>query len=138
MDAGNARGKALAAINVTPMIDVLLVLLIIFMMITPALQRGLDSQIPQPPKAGVPEPPSAVVVEVLRDAGGPPAYRINQKTILKPQMADELRGIFAARRDRTMFVKGDAALTFNDIAKVVDLGHQAGVDSIAWMTPGAR
>jgi len=136
MDAGDARGKALAAINVTPMIDVLLVLLIIFMVITPAMQRGLDSRIPQPPKTDAPTLPSTVVVEVLRGAGGEPVYRVNQTAVPQSQMLAELNSVFAQRSDKTMFVKGDAALTFKEIAAVVDLGHQAGVESVALMTRG--
>ena len=138
MGAGDARGKALATINVTPMIDVLLVLLIIFMVITPVMQRGLDSQIPQPPKAGAPTPPSTVVVEVLRGAGGEPVYRVNQAVVQQSQMLGELDAVFAQRSDKTMFVKGDAGLTFKEIAAVVDLGHQAGVESVALMTQGER
>ena len=136
MDAGDGRGKALATINVTPMIDVLLVLLVIFMVITPAMQRGLDSQIPQPPKAGAPTPPSTVVVEVLRGTGDAPVYRINQTVVPQSQMLADLETVFAPRSDKTMFVKGDAGLAFKDIAAVVDLGHQAGVESVALMTRG--
>jgi len=120
------------------MIDVLLVLLIIFMVITPAMQHGLDSRIPQPPKTGTPTPPSTVVVEVLRGAGGEPVYRVNQAVVQQSRMLGELDAVFAQRSDKTMFVKGDAALTFKDIAAVVDLGHQAGVESVALMTQGER
>lgn len=135
MDAGNGTGKAVAEINVTPMIDVLLVLLIIFLVIQPKAPNGLNSQIPQPSKEGATTPPTTVVVEVLSGADGRPIYTINQRPFAREEVVAELKAIFAPRNDRTMFVKGDAALTFNDIAEVVDMGHQAGVVQIALLTP---
>ena len=135
MDAGNGTGKAVANINVTPMIDVLLVLLIIFMMIQPQAPDGLKSQLPQPSTEATPTPPSTVVVEVLSGEGNEPIFKINQTTVPRSQMLGELRGIFVARRDRTMFVKGDAALTFKDVAEVVNLGRAAGVETIGLITP---
>lgn len=137
MDAGSGTNKAVAGINVTPMIDVLLVLLIIFLVIQPMSPSGLKSVIPQPSKAEAPTPPETVVVEVVQSGGkgaGGVVYRINQRAFLRSQIVDELRTIFAARGDRTMFVKGDAALTFADVAQVVDMGHQAGVEQIGLMT----
>jgi biopolymer transport protein TolR len=136
MDAGNGTRRAVAEINVTPLIDVLLVLLIIFMVIQPASQSGLDSRIPQPSKPGASTPPSTVVVEVLAGMDNKPAYRINEKPFARSEMVGELRAIFASRSDRTVFVKGDAALTYEDVADVVDMGHRAGVQNVALMTPG--
>lgn len=136
MDAGNGTRKAVATINVTPMIDVLLVLLILFMMIQPQAQRGLKSQIPQPSKTGDPTPPSTVVVEVSPGRGSQPVYRINQTAVQRSELDSQLRAIFATGRDRTLFVKGDAALNFEDVADVVDMGHAAGVETIGLITPG--
>jgi biopolymer transport protein ExbD/biopolymer transport protein TolR len=138
MDAGNGEGRAVAAINVTPMIDVLLVLLIIFMVIVPQAPKGLNSQIPQPSKSTDRTPPDVVVVEVLPDRGSGPIYRINQTTVSRSQVAAELRTIFAPRRDRTMFVKGDSALSFRDVAEVVDMGHAAGVENVGLLTAGVN
>jgi biopolymer transport protein ExbD/biopolymer transport protein TolR len=120
------------------MIDVLLVLLIIFMMIQPQAPSGLRSQIPQPPQSDAPAPPAAIVVEVTPGADEKPVYRINQTPVPQSQLASQLRAIFAARLDRTMFVKGDAALDFQDVAQVVDLGHAAGVVTIGLITPGSH
>ena len=137
MNAGNGTGKAVAEINVTSMIDVLLVLLIIFLLIQPKAPNGLTSQVPQPSKEGAPTPPSTVVVEVLPDAGdGGPIYRVNQTVVPRAELGPQLRTIFASRMDRTMFVKGDAALNFEDVAEVVDMGHAAGVVTIGLITPG--
>ncbi|HWG18283.1 MAG TPA: biopolymer transporter ExbD [Acidobacteriaceae bacterium] len=138
MDAGNGTRRAVSEINVTPLIDVLLVLLIIFMMIQPAKQSGLNSQIPQPSKPGAATPPSTVVVEVSPGADSQPVYKINEKPFARSEVTGELRAIFASRSDRTIFVKGDAALTYRDVAEVVDMGHRAGVQNIALMRPGAE
>jgi biopolymer transport protein TolR len=136
MDAGNGTRRAVAEINVTPLIDVLLVLLIIFMMIQPARQSGLNSQLPQPSRPGASTPPSTVVVEVLAGIDNKPVYRINEKPFALSEMVGELRAIFASRSDRTVFVKGDSGLTYQDVADVVDMGHRAGVQNVALMTPG--
>ena len=139
MNAGNGTGKAVAEINVTPMIDVLLVLLIIFLLIQPKAPNGLTSQVPQPSKEGAPTLPSTVVVEVLPGAGGGgPIYRINQAAVPRTQVVATLKAVFAPRNDRTMFVKGDASLTFRDVAEAVDMGHQAGVANIGLITPGTE
>ena len=133
MDAGDGTGKAVAQINVTPMIDVLLVLLIIFMMIQAQAPSGLNSQIPQPSKSGDATPPSTVVVEVSPGAGDGPIYRVNQAVVPRAELGPRLRTIFASRSDQTMFVKGDAALDFEDVAEVVNMGHAAGVKTIGLM-----
>jgi biopolymer transport protein TolR len=138
MDAGNGTRRAVAEINVTPLIDVLLVLLIIFMMIQPSKQSGLNSQIPQPSKPGAETPATTVVVEVLPGADTQPVYKINEKPFARSEVAGELRAIFASRSDRTIFVKGDASLTYQDVAEVVDVGHRAGVQNIALMRPAAE
>lgn len=136
MDAGNGTRRAVSEINVTPLIDVLLVLLIIFLVIQPAKQSGLNSQIPQPSRPGAETPPSTVVVEVEPGPDKQPVYKINEKPFARSEVTNELRAIFAARSDRTIFVKGDASLTYQDVAEVVDMGHRAGVQNIALMRPG--
>ena len=138
MDAGDGTGKAVAQINVTPMIDVLLVLLIIFMMIQPQAASGLNSQIPQPSKPGDAAPPSTVVVQVSPGEGDGPIYRLNETVVPRAELGPRLRTIFATRMDRTMFVKGDAALDFEDVAEVVNVGHASGVVTIGLITPGSE
>jgi biopolymer transport protein ExbD/biopolymer transport protein TolR len=136
MGGGGGTGKAVSDINVTPLIDVLLVLLIIFMVIVPVTPKGLETLIPQPPKSNTPEPPSqTIVVQVISNGGGEPAYKINDTSFNKSEIEPKLAEIFATRQEKVMFVKGDEALDFRKIAEVIDFGHQAEVDNIGLITP---
>ena len=133
---GGGTGKAMSDINVTPMIDVLLVLLIIFMVIIPTGLHGLDSLIPQPPKdKTAPPPEQTIVVQVMSNGNGAPSYKINEDDFAKAALEPKLAEIFAARNEKVMFIKGDSNLDFGKVAEVVDMGAEAGVDHIALITP---
>jgi biopolymer transport protein ExbD/biopolymer transport protein TolR len=134
---GGGTGGAVSDINVTPLIDVLLVLLIIFMVIVPVTPKGLDTLIPQPPKnhQDQPENDRTIVVSVLANGKGEPSYMINQDAFPKSQIESKLAEIFATRQEKVMFVKGDASLDFVKVAEVIDMGHQAEVDNIGLITP---
>lgn len=136
MSNSNSR-EVTSAINVTPMIDVLLVLLIIFMVIVPALPRGESAQIPQP-SVNVPMRGAPVVLEVLKGGGGVISFRINQQGVARQDVQARLANIFANRAERVLFVRGDDGLSFTQVADAIDMGHAAGVDHIGLLTPGTQ
>ncbi len=124
-------------INVTPMIDILLVLLIIFMAITPISPKGLEALVPQPPKTNQPlkENDTAIVLSILHGNGGQPAYKINETDVQKSDIAGRLQTIFSTRATKVMFIKGDKELDFAPIANAIDIAKGAGVDHVGLMTP---
>ena len=124
-------------INVTPMIDILLVLLIIFMAITPVSPKGLEALVPQPPKNNQPqkENDTAIVVSILHGAGGQPAYKINETDVQKSDLAGRLQTIFSTRATKVMFIKADKDLDFAPVANAIDIAKGAGVDHVGLITP---
>ena len=137
MGGGGGTNKAIGDINVTPLIDVLLVLLIIFMVIVPVTPKGLNTLVPQPPKNKDQSEPNdrTIVVSIQANGKGEPAYLINQDVFPKAQIEPKLAEIFATRQEKVMFVKGDKDLDFGKVAEVIDFGHQADVDNIGLITP---
>ncbi len=127
-----ARGGRDAEINVTPLIDILLVLLIIFMVILPQHEMGELAQIPLPnPDKATPNPNEPVVIQ-LKDTGDGkrPELAINQKQVGWNELGGTLETIFRSRNDRTAFVKGDPDVEFSFVAEALDISHRAGAERI--------
>jgi biopolymer transport protein ExbD/biopolymer transport protein TolR len=117
-------------INVTPFIDILLVLLVIFMTITPNASRGLNTTIPLSAPLDHPQEESVVVLSM--DQAG--VLKINQDTVSPSDLIGRLQEIFKRRNDRTVFVQASEKLLFNDVAQLIDSARGAGVDRIGLMT----
>jgi biopolymer transport protein ExbD len=125
-------------INVTPMIDILLVLLIIFMVIVPVTPKGLEALVPQPPKNPTQQQNDnqrTIVVQVMYRKGAAPSYKINETDVAKGELLAKLTEIYSNRAERIMFVRGDDDVDFRYVAEVIDIGRSANVDHIGLMTP---
>ncbi|HXN52985.1 MAG TPA: biopolymer transporter ExbD [Candidatus Acidoferrum sp.] len=132
ISVGGSNRGIFVEMNVVPLIDVLLVLLVIFMII-PHKQSGFLAELPQPATALPLDPqPAAIVIQVLADG----SLRINQEVVEWDGLRGRLEQIFGSRANRTAFVRGDGALEFQIVARVIDVMHAAGVSSVGLMTPG--
>ena len=134
VENGLTSGQLRGDINVTPLIDVLLVLLIIFMVIAPVLPHGLDTALPHRSINPNPSPEAPIVVQIMSARNGILRYKINQDDVSLNELGGRLSFIFSVRADKVMFVKGDDNLDFSFIARVVDIGKNAGADHIGLLT----
>jgi biopolymer transport protein TolR len=131
ISVGGNRG-IFVEMNVVPLIDVLLVLLVIFMII-PHKQSGMMADLPQPASPHQADPqPAPIVIQVRADG----SLRINQEYVAWDGLRARLEQILGSRANRTAFVRGDGALEFQVVAKVIDTMRAAGVTSVGLMTPG--
>jgi biopolymer transport protein TolR len=126
MSAGGAKGLT-NEINVTPMIDVLLVLLIIFMLVVPMSRKAIDLQLPDPSEQQQSSnPPPQIVLEVLPNNG----FAVNKEPLTRANLAARLKEIYDGRPEKIIFVKGDPKVKYADVIFAMDVARGAGVKVI--------
>jgi biopolymer transport protein TolR len=130
---GSSKLGTMAEMNVVPLIDILLVLLVIFMAIRPQMQYGLPADLPQQTDSKDKAPPQLglIVVQVLGDA----TVRVNQDPVQWQDLQGRLQEIFRMRANRVAFVRGDSGLEFGVVARAIDVMRGSGITTVGLMTP---
>jgi biopolymer transport protein TolR len=133
MEVGEHSGGALSSPNVVPLIDILLVLIIIFMVITPLIPKGLDTLVPQPNKDQQQNQElenKTVVVQVLQNN----KLKINNEDTNWDRLGPRIEQIFKERAEKVAFVKGDNDVEFQEVARAIDIMRGAGIDKVGLIT----
>lgn len=133
MAVGGSKG-AMSEPNIVPLIDVLLVLIIIFMVITPTTPKGLDALVPQPAPPGAKENPELLAKTIVVQVTASGKVLINQDAATWDDLGPRLEDIFKTRAEKVAFVKGDDAVEFASVARAIDIMRGSGIDKVGLIT----
>ena len=132
---GKTGRSDLSEINMTPMIDVLLVLLVIFIIAQPMMQKTMDVQLPKDDPQKTSEPPTAQIILQIEPGG---VYKINTVAVAQAQLANRLNEIYRNRPQKVIFVKADPNVVYQDVIAAMDAARGAGVKVIGAVLPDAE